>query len=52
MSTTAEAYRCWCEECGWEDTAPSQEAAATLINLGHGVRTGHADTYMEPMPES
>jgi len=43
-----EAYRCWCEECGWEDTAPSQEAAARLIHLGHGVPTDHEDTYMEP----
>lgn len=46
-----EEYRCWCEECGWEDTAPSQEAAARLITLGHGVATDHADTYMKPVGE-
>lgn len=44
-------YRCWCEQCDWEDTAPDGESAAKLVNLGHGVATGHHETFVEEIDD-
>lgn len=39
-------YRCYCEECEWERYVEGQEAAAAAL-FGHGIATGHSDTYRE-----
>lgn len=46
--SSSEWFRCWCDECDWEDTIKGKEASASLINLGHGVPTGHSKVYREP----
>lgn len=45
-------YYCWCEQCEWNDVAPTQRSASYLINLGHGVPTGHHKTRMKPLEEA
>lgn len=40
-------YRCWCEQCDWEQIVWGQERASRMMHLGHGVATGHAETYRE-----
>lgn len=47
MSETRDLYRVWCEQCDWEDEIRGEEAASKLIHLGHGVPTGHHETYQE-----
>lgn len=41
-------FRCWCEaeRCDWEQAITGRSPSSTAL-FGHGLRTGHADTYRE-----